>query len=189
MESRPQAPVAPAARERVINLLTHHFANDAITEGDLDDRLHRVYQATTVAELDAIVADLPALAPAGEVPARRVIERVGDRITALLSAQERKIMGVVPRRLEVTARLGYVELDLTHASFGSGLTVIDIRALLGYVQIRFPAGVRVESHGAALLGFFSLKGDLGDMHDATRVVRITGSVTLGFAECFTRERL
>jgi hypothetical protein len=65
--------------------------------------------------------------------------------------------------------------------------VIDVRALMGYVQIRLPEGVRVESRGGALLGFFALKGGAPpDERDSPSVVRLTGRATLGFAECYTR---
>jgi hypothetical protein len=33
------------------------------------------------------------------------------------------------------ARLGYVELDLTQATFEPGVTTIDVSALMGYGQI------------------------------------------------------
>jgi predicted membrane protein len=94
--------------------------------------------------------------------------------------------GVVPPDLRLRARLGYVELDLTDATFAPGVTTIDVRAFLGYVQIRFPPGVHVESHGRALFGFFSLKGAPASApDDTTRVVRIVGRATFGFAEGYT----
>lgn len=166
-------------------MLTRHFANDDLTEAELEARLQRVYAATASRELDAILADLPAL-PAAETLPIRPGQSIDSRITALLSGQERKLAGVVPRELTLRARLGYVELDLTRAAFEPGLTTIDVRAFMGYVQIRFPAGVRVESAGRALLGFFSLKGAgasaPGESADAESVVRITGRAVLGFAE-------
>ena len=66
----------------------------------------------------------------------------------------------LPSNVAVAAHpdLGYVELDLTRATFAPGLTTIDVRAFMGYVQIRFPPGVRVESEGHAVFGFFALKG-------------------------------
>lgn len=173
-------PVAvEAARERVVELLTGHFAADRISADDLEARLERVYRAATVAELDALVADLgtspgTAVAPAGAA---------AQRVAALFSGQEQRLTGVVPRRLEVRSRMGYVELDLTRAAFEPGLTEIDVRAFMGYVEIRLPAGVRVECLGRAVAGYFSLKGGTEAGADAASVVRITGRAIMGYAEC------
>jgi hypothetical protein len=180
-ERLPAPPVAPAERDRVVEVLTHHFADDRISAEDLEARLERVYHATSGAELEAVIADLPAALPvkaAAAVPAESP-----QRIRALFSGQEQRVSGVVPGRLEVRSRLGYVELDLTGATFEPGVTEIDVRAFLGYVQIRFPAGVRVESRGHAILGFFSLKGR-SEADAGAPVVRITGRAMFGFAECF-----
>lgn len=180
-------PSLSAARDRVVDVLKRNFANANLTEAGLEARLQRVYAATASHELEAIVADLPAY-PAAATAALRSGLATGSRISALLSGQERKVAGVVPRELELRARLGYVELDLTQAAFEPGVTTIDVRSFMGYVQIRFPAGVRVESNGRALFGFFSLKDaghpGAGDAPDARSLVRITGRATLGFAEGF-----
>ena len=163
-----------AALERVVDVLTRHFANDDLTETELESRLQSVYAATTTRELDALLADLPVLPGSETLPAR-----VDTDIKALFSGQERKLAGVVPRRLKLRARLGYVELDLTEATFEPGVTTIDVRAFMGYVQIRLPAGVRVESAGRALFGYFAIKGAV---RDAPAVVRITGRARFGFIE-------
>jgi hypothetical protein len=164
-------PVPAAERDRVIQVLTRHFANDDLTEAQLDARLQAVYSAASLPELDAILADLPALGDAEETA----------EVIATFSGQERKLGGVVPRSLRLRARLGYVELDLTQAAFAPGVTTIDIRTFMGYVQIRFPPGVRVETSGRAFLGYFATKGATGD---APSVVRITGRASLGFVEAF-----
>lgn len=175
--------IEPEARERVAQALAHNFAADHIGAEELEARLARVYGAATPAELAAIVADLPEVASAAAlVPAEAP---AAQRISALFSAQEQRVTGVVPRRLEVRGRLGYVELDLTQATFEPGLTEIDVRAFMGYVEIRFPAGVRVESRGHALFGFFSLKGGSG-VEPAPCVVKITGRATFGYAEFFVK---
>jgi hypothetical protein len=182
-DALPTPPLAPAARERVVEVLTRHFAADRITAEDLEARLERVYRATTRAELEGLIADLPAALPAQSAP--RAVEPAPQRIAAFLSGQEQRLSGVVPSGLEVRSRLGYVELDLTGATFAPGVTEIHVRAFLGYVQIRFPAGVRVESRGRAFAGFFSLKGAAEPGADAgLPVVRVTGRAGFGFAECF-----
>jgi uncharacterized protein DUF1707/cell wall-active antibiotic response 4TMS protein YvqF len=159
----------PVARERAIAALTHHFANDELTETEFEARLQSVYAATTTQEIEAITADLS-------------MQREGADIAAFLSGQERKLTGVMPRELKVRARLGYVELDLTKATFKPGVTTIDVGAFMGYVHIRVPAGVRVDSAGRALFGFFSVKGKTAD---SACVVRIVGRATFGFAEVRT----
>jgi len=178
-------PLPPAARERIVDVLTRHFANDQLTEAELDARLQGVYAATTTRDLDAIIADLPALsAPETRpVPAGRT---TGSDITALFSGQERKLTETVPRDLRLRARLGYVELDMTQATFEPGVTTIDVRTFMGYVEIRLPAGVRVESRGRAVFGYFAVKdsGASGSAANAPCVVRITGRAVAGYAEVF-----
>ncbi len=178
-DARHPAPLtAPASQEQVVELLTRLYAEDRITEEELESRLARVYRASASQELEAIVADLrpPATAVTATAPPAQLI-------SALLSGQEQRVMGVVPRTLEVRARLGYVELDLSQATFEPGVTELDVRALMGYVQVRFPAGVRVECRGRALAGFFAVKGTPESRPDAPAVVQVSGRATLGFVEC------
>jgi hypothetical protein len=129
--------------------------------------------------------------PADALATRRTdLEPVlGTRILGLLSGQERKLEGVVPREMTLRARLGYVELDLTNARFQPGVTTIDVDAMLGYVQIRFPPGVRVESNGHAVIGYFAFTGGgsprATGTSDEEPVVHVTGGAFLGFAEGLT----
>ncbi len=179
----PARRIEPEARERVAHALAHNFAADHLDADELEARLARVYAATTAEELAAVVADLPEVVPdAALAPAKAPEAR---RISALFSAQEQRVTGMVPRRLELRSKWGYVELDLTRATFEPGLTEIDVRAFMGYVEIRFPADVRIESGGHALFGFFSLKGGSGDTPSPC-VVRITGRATFGYAEFFVK---
>jgi hypothetical protein len=169
----------------VAEVLTQHFAADRITEADLEARLERVYAAATPADLDAVVADLPASVPAvGAAPALPADATASRRILALFSGQEQRVTGVVPRDLRVRARMGYVELDLSRATFEPGLTTIDVRALFGYVEVRLPPGLRVECHGRAVAGYFAFKGaSRSGGADAPSAVRITGLAACGYAEC------
>jgi hypothetical protein len=178
-------PLPPAAQERVVAILTRHFSNDLLSEAELEARLQRVYAATSISELEALISDLPS-APA---PAASSVPAVAaPAITALFSGEERKIVSLVPRDVRVRARLGYVELDLTRAKFAPGVTTIDVRAFMGYVQIRFPPGVRVESEGHAVFGYFALKGgeSLEGGAGAEPVVRVTGRAVFGFTECYAQ---
>src|SRR5262245_50761154 len=170
-------------RHRVAEVLTRHFANNELTEQELETRLHRVYTATSRQDLDLLLADLP-------VPAIDSEADDGGRISSsdiseILSGHETKLTGVVPSKLRLRVQLGYIELDLTGATFEPGVTTIEVDAFMGYVQVRFPPGIQAESRGHALFGFFSFKGTdappAGDVN-ARALVRVTGRVTFGFAE-------
>src|SRR6266516_4315750 len=100
-----------------------------------------------------------------------------EAITADLPSQ-------VPRGLTIRSRLGYVELDLTGATFKTGVTTIAASTFMGYVQIRLPSGVRVDSAGRALFGYFSLKGAATDSGPG---VRIVGRPIFGFVEAIIGE--
>lgn len=187
-----EAPIPPEARDHAVDVLARGFANDQLSEEQLEALLDRVYRASTMAELNDLIAKLPVRRVGGEergstnvaVPGSSALEPQPVRIRSILSGQERRITGVVPRRLELRARLGYVELDLTHATFEPGVTEIDARALMGYVQIRLPGDVQIENEGAAILGFFALKGaGLGAAAGTGSTVRVTGRAVMGFAEC------
>ncbi len=161
--------IISVSRERIIEQLKRHYANDELTEAEFESRLKEAYAARSVADLENIVSDLPA----------PVTPRADTKISATLSGQERKLAGVVPRELSVKSRLGYVELDLRDATFAPGVTAIDVRSFMGYVEIHLPVGVRVESHGHALFGYFALKG-IDD--ESQSIVRITGRAIFGYAE-------
>ena len=163
------SPLVLASRERVIEVLKRHYANDQLTEAELESRLKEAYAARSVSDLENIVVDLPALGAT----------RADASIKATLSGQERKLSGIVPSELTLHARIGYVELDLRDATFSPGVTTIDVHSFMGYVEIHLPEGVRVENHGSALFGYFAVKGF--DEH-SDRVVRITGRAVFGYAE-------
>ena len=182
----PAPALTSTAREQVIEVLSHHYAHDVISQAELEARLDRVFQARTRAELDMLVADLPGAtgeSNEGQVAVAPPHPRV---VSAFFSAQEQRIMGTVPRRLQLRARMGYVEVDLTRATFQPGETTIDVRVFMGYVQVRLPAGVRVDNDGRAIFGYFSHKGSQSpEADDGARVVRITGRAVFGFAESYT----
>lgn len=188
MAGVPATSALSAERDRIVALLTRQYAEDHLSVADLEARLDRVYGASTLEELQAVVTDLPSLVGAAPtLPVSQVTPGVSPvpatrRIKALLSGHEETLTSVVPRRLRIRARLGYVELDLSHATFEPGVTEIDIRALMGYVQLRLPDSVRVESDGHGLFGYFAVRGTGAEDPATPCVVRITGRALFGFAE-------
>jgi hypothetical protein len=117
-------PVVPArTRERAVEVLCAHFAEDNISLDELERRLDMAYAASTTAQLDALTSDLPTLArsPAAETsvavqpavavePATQVADN--DFMLAIMGGVERKGAWVPPRRMTVGRVMGGVELEL-----------------------------------------------------------------------------
>jgi hypothetical protein len=66
----PALRASDAERERTATTLREQFAAGRLTDEELSDRLDAAYAARTVAELDALVHDLPAEARPAPPPAR-----------------------------------------------------------------------------------------------------------------------
>ena len=181
-------PVAPAARERVIALLTDRYAQDHLSLDEFERRAAAAYAARTPDELAALTADLgDASIPAtrASLPAMNVGVVLGSIV---------REMHAVPRVLDVRTVLGNVELDLTHASFAPGVTEISLHAFMGNIEIQLPPHIGVEDHVSAVLGSFEYRRhpratSWAESHHVTSVVRFTGRVTMSSAEVVIRKDL
>jgi Domain of unknown function (DUF1707)/2TM domain len=56
---RSQIRVSDEERELAVRALRHHYAAGRITSGELEERVERAYDATTRADLDRVLYDLP----------------------------------------------------------------------------------------------------------------------------------
>lgn len=180
-------PVRPIeqVRERVVEALSEHFARDHLSLDELETRMARVYAATTPADVDALVADLPALGapvtvtPDGYAPTPKLKER----LVAIMSGVVRRGLWKIPRRLRVVAIMGSVELDLRQAELPPGVTEITAFVLMGGLEIRVAPGVRLETDGVAIMGGFEDRvHDPGVAPADAPVVRVTGIAIMGGVE-------
>jgi predicted membrane protein len=129
-----------------------------------ETRIDDAYRCQSPAELDALVADLPAhaaseqtaivlareeaiaLTPVANVPQRMV--------RAIFSNIERADSAVMTGSVRVEAVFGNVELDLRETRFGPGVTELRVKAVFGSIEIAVPADVAVEVHGSGIFGNF-----------------------------------
>ena len=190
----PDRPVTPDDRERVVQALCVHFAADHMNMDSLEGRLALAYQAPTVAQLEQLVSDLPALeserlsvghpallAPPASVPDRGVV-------MAIMGGATRKGNWMVPRHLKVIAIMGGAEIDLRDGRFSPGVTEIDVTAFMGGVEITVPPGVRVESMGGAFMGGFEASaGDTNATEPGAPVLRVSGMAIMGGVEVRVRK--
>ena len=189
--SPPDPPATPEARERTVQLLGRHFADDRISLDELERRLELVYKAQSIGELDRLVSDLgpttTSVTAPGPAPLLARPEDVPERgkIVAILSGNFRRGRWVVPRHFRVVAVLGGVQIDLREAQFIEGVTEIDVTAVLGGVELLIPPGVHVQSEGGAFLGGFETDQESGPGSSRV-VVRLTGMAVLGGVSASTR---
>jgi hypothetical protein len=159
-------------RERVIAQLTESFARDELSLEAFETRIDAAYCCQTVAECDALVADLrrpDSSESAAMVVAQMELVRdervagvpVGSApgesrplLRALFSNVERCDQVALPRATRVEAIFGNVELDLRKATFASGVTEIGVKAIFSSIEIVVPADITVEVYGDGVFGTF-----------------------------------
>lgn len=182
-------------RERIVEELSAHYAEDHLTTQELEERFERAYRARSLKELAAVMSGLPALArplrtpapvPRATSPARRTSEQGERRYTAIMSAF-RKVGEWTPSRVTVmTAVMSEVRLDLRDATFVDGEIEFDVRAIMADVQILVPPGVHVECDGSAFMGEFSARyADSRVDPNAPRVI-VRGSAVMAKVSVVTR---
>ena len=112
------------------------------------------------------------------IPAEFVPERRGAVV--FMSSSNRKGDWILPRLFRVVAFMGNIELDLTSAKLGPGESHIEIRCVVGNVEITVPPEIRVDADGHAFMGPFehTRPAPSTQWPDAP-LLRITGSVFMG----------
>jgi hypothetical protein len=180
--------------EQVIARLSEAYAADLIDVDELDRRLDLAHGARTVAELDALVADLApaaapstALVPAGPLAIDDPSRAAKKRLRCIMSSIERKSGWVVPRELEVRVFWGSVELDFRDASLGPGTTTIDVRVTMGNLELILPPQLAID------VDVSSFAGNVEERHRVPRdldpqrpLLRVVGAVRFGNLEIHTR---
>ena len=191
--SSPQLPIAlGTARERTIERLSTHFANDRLSIDELDLRLERAYAATSLAELDALTADLADdQVPMAHVPVRRAdasLERYEGptHIRAILSETRRGGLWAVPPELGVKAFMANITLDLRSALLSPGVTEIDVSAIMASVQILLPPGVRVVESLRAFMASVTDDSYSDVSGLSVPVIRLTGHAVMSEVKVRTR---
>lgn len=88
----------------------------------------------------------------------------------------------LPRRFRALSVLGNLELDLTSVRLGP-VSLIEVRAVLGNIEIRVPPNVRLECEGDPFLGSFEVHRAIPSTTSPDApLVRITAAAYLSSIE-------
>jgi hypothetical protein len=155
---------AQETRERVIARLSDHFAHDTLDVDEFERRVTVAQTSDNPADIEALLADLPASGAAPTATTAMVPtvvqslvsqERALDTAYAIFGGIDRRGTWNVPRRMRVVAIFGGANLDLREARFPSGVIDIEVTAVMGGINIVVPPGLAVQMHGSAIMGGFA----------------------------------
>jgi len=195
-------PPLSRAREQKITELSSHFANDDLTLEDLERRIERVYKAESIAELDAITADLQSVpAPSGRAPNTRLAPNASrapsayapnsGRILSIMGESRRMGRWQVPQRLDVVSVMSDTKIDLTQAVMPSGIVEIDMRVVWASCKVVVPPGMRVINEMHAIMASVHSKADDvagGAGASFAPTIRLTGMALMSEVKVVVRRR-
>lgn len=184
-EEQRAAKQAVGARARAEARLQEAFERDLISLDALEARLSLVNKAGTAAEIDAALVEIPDVAEAGAGERALVARDVpaSGWAVGIFGSANRTGRWRVPRKLRAVSCFGSCELDFTRADLGP-ITDVHCVSVFGAIEIRVPAGIRVESSGGGILGSFEHR-DAAERPGEGPVLRIHGAAILGAVEVKT----
>ena len=171
-------------RDAVVQRVQDAFAEGRLDDAEFDERSRAALTARTHADLDALLADLPA-APAAPGPAP-ALPGPGRFAVALKSSVRRAGRWRVPERYTTVVYKGGGWLDLRAAELSGPVTTFLAVAYKSRVTILVPPNVRVEMTGL---------GVTQDVHDEdpgyrlpadAPVIHVRGIAYKGTVEIATR---
>ncbi len=193
-------------KEQVVQQLCAHYAQDHLSTGELESRFERVYRSTDHATLLTVLDGLPAVGPlvapppalrhltprpgmavgawdgpqAGHAVAplgARSLEKPAKRYAAVFSQITKEGHWTPGSRIQATACMGGVKLDLRDADIPPEGIDMDLNCWMGEVKIILPPGIGADMDCSAMMAEVSDKAQRG-APGAPRI-RVTGGAVMG----------
>ncbi len=159
MTSQPREPgqghfrVSDSERDGTLDVLAEAATDGRLTLDEYSDRADRALVSVTRDDLAVLTRDLAGPAPsvgagsfvAGETPRP-------ERLVAIFGSEHRRGRWPVPARLEAKAVFGECKIELQDATLHSRVTVLEVKAMFGSIEVLVPEGVQVRMSGSSIFG-------------------------------------
>ncbi|MFC4061442.1 DUF1707 domain-containing protein [Planomonospora corallina] len=175
MSDDPALPIraSDAERDRVITYLGEQAAQGRLTLAELEERMERAATARTLAELQPLISDLPAVP--GGTSRRKVIRW----LPAVLSGFSRTGRWRAAPRVRAVAVMGGGEIDLRGAELDGGSLTLSATAIMGGFDIYVPDSIDVDVSGFSLMGGHEERGSRRTPRQGAPLVRIRVFTLMG----------
>ena len=180
-----------ADRAETLDALRRHTSEGRLSLDELEERSQQALGARTRAELDALLRDLPAAAPAGgEVQAASSPPPgAGTRLLlAIMGGTERAGRWRPAAEGTAVAVMGGTVLDLRAIDFDGPELTITAVAIMGGIEIVVPEGTELDVSGFALMGGKDVKVRNAPRPARFPHVRVRAFAVMGGVEIKSRPR-
>ena len=125
-------------RQAVIDVLKDRFARGEIELAEYERRITAAADAQRVADLAALVSDLGRSAVPPSLPEAK------QQFVTVMSSRNQRGDWLQADAVVVYVLMGSVSLDFTEVRPGDRPIVIEVRSMMGEVNLRVPAGMPVQ---------------------------------------------
>lgn len=166
------------AREQARSRLGDGYAQDLIDQDTLDARLEAVERATSLAELDALTADLRPADTAALVPTTTALAAAAPALQVWFASLERLGAWHVAGRTRVRVAFGGAVLDLREAVLPDGPLELELDVWFGSIDLIIPPGWQLDNDYKLILSAVEqLSG--ATPPGPRRLLRLRGRVIFG----------
>jgi hypothetical protein len=149
-EPEPTVRAGDAEREATVKRLQTAVGEGRIDLDEFGQRASAAYAAVTTAELDALLADLPAPAAAAPAVGEVVVERTSGSIASVFGDVKLAATTAVPERASTV--FGDVRIDLRGLRTSAETVHLQLGTVFGDVEVIVSEGVAAEIEGWTVFG-------------------------------------
>ncbi|MGH7641870.1 MAG: DUF1707 SHOCT-like domain-containing protein [Candidatus Dormibacteria bacterium] len=163
-------------RDRLVERLSAAVADGRLDLADFSDRLEAALSAKTMADIQALEADL-----GQAVPAPVGVPRASGTswFIGIMSSAVRRGRWVLQPRSHALAVMGECVIDLRGAEVAADYSHITATAVKGTVRVIVPEGIDVDVDGVAIMGAKTLKIGADRPLPGSPVIRVTAIALMG----------